>query len=475
MKTLKCIMEIKDRCGNVNTMSLQRHTPECDMCFILLDSGHFLFCQKNHPVVINDDDLVFVVNAENIHVGDKIFVNNETCFNKNSKIPHTNPKDVFNAVLNLSGKINSIDRFKPDFINSDKTWVCELLSYFESTPLILSSISLIQQLKLLSDRSEIYNFDISPYYLDDDLFFKLEINKNNCGKINGCTSVIKCELCKGYKRDVYDIKTCSGSFLNNCVQTHNSFHTGGAIIFHHINYLDELMANVDEIYRDDIKKKIKQDLDDLYTESDVTMISIDKTLFYDDPIREDSDCYVLPLGYFSLLLDGIPLKIGFERETKIFKTDIVEINDTYITITFNKGDKICWTRAEREDYQMLAREFDTYCGGKSVFTSPENLYKKFFRKFSHTGNYDTVHLEVVVSNVLRSSADPQKPARLVEPYSYTTFSIKKLPNIISYRLGLAFENFGSALRYGLISKGELEPSPIEKVMIGMPLVDTNSK
>ena len=90
------------------------------------------------------------------------------------------------------------------------------------------------------------------------------------------------------------------------------------------------------------------------------------------------------------------------------------------------------------------------------------------------GDWDSTHLEVIISNVLRAKNNPQKPARLVEPFDPEMYSIKTLPNIISYPLGIAFENFNKGIQYGMITERAPE-SAIEKVISGEPLTKLRNK
>ena len=62
-------------------------------------------------------------------------------------------------------------------------------------------------------------------------------------------------------------------------------------------------------------------------------------------------------------------------------------------------------------------------------------------------------------------------ARLKDPYDPETHSIKSLPSIVSWSLGIAYENIGKSLSYGLINEDTKNLSQIEKVLFGEPLSD----
>lgn len=93
---------------------------------------------------------------------------------------------------------------------------------------------------------------------------------------------------------------------------------------------------------------------------------------------------------------------------------------------------------------------------------------------STVSGFDSVHLEVVIGNIMRWKNDPHIAARLKEPYDPILIAEKQLPGVISWELGLAFENFGQAIGQGMVSKRG-EPSPIAKVLFGEPLSDIKRK
>jgi hypothetical protein len=144
-------------------------------------------------------------------------------------------------------------------------------------------------------------------------------------------------------------------------------------------------------------------------------------------------------------------------------------------LTYGKNDKIINVKSEPKDYTKLGKKMDNLVGGKTPWVDPSNLLLKFIKGlYVLEEGYDIVHIEVIVSNILRNSKDPKKPARLVEPYDPKLLSIKKLPGVISWPLGMLFEDITKAISTGLVSDRS-PSSPIEKVGFGETLVDDNLK
>ncbi|MCK5021454.1 MAG: hypothetical protein KAS32_30865, partial [Candidatus Peribacteraceae bacterium] len=237
-----------------------------------------------------------------------------------------------------------------------------------------------------------------------------------------------------------------------------------------------LMDNLDDLMLPKVKALVRQTGDDLINGKDTAIIHIKKSVF-DNPkykIEYNQDNILLPLGYFTMIIGGIEIKVAIEQPVMVNLVNDKEENDESITLTYNESEKILTVKPKKEDFSKVAKGLDQLIGGKSPWSDVPSLYKKFFRALSGTGGFDSVHLEIIISNILRARKNPQKPARLVEPYNPQTFSIKTLPSLISYPLGIAFEDLGKALQHGLVSERAPE-SPIEKVMFGEALTDVGKK
>lgn len=313
----------------------------------------------------------------------------------------------------------------------------------------------------------------------------IDIDKSMIGHVIHLRSPIYCKtkkLCK----------TCYGKLLRQ-VNSENvglvavqevaslsekimkSFHLGGAVIMQKVDIIQEIMGNVDDVFESRIRQSVKQVGEDLINNLDLTIIKIDKNVYEDvSNIEKEDDHYKLPVGFFSMMLNDIDIPIIIERPVKLYRPNEIEEDDRYITLMYTKNDKMFYVEAKQENFSDLARYLDTLVGGKYPKSDIVSIYNKFYKALAPVGGWDSVHLEIILSNILRARKDPQKPARLVEPFDPEMHSIKTLPNLISYPLGIAFENFSKGIQYGMISERAPE-SQIEKVMFGMPLTGKKGK
>lgn len=414
---------------------------------------------------------------------------------------------------------------EPNFINYDKEWLRDFLAgYIDTDGTVLegngsksggtccriytSSYNMVQQLKMIclklnyqmnttivpktkeggkSAEQRRVHFSCDIRFYPDSLPINSEkikrygtikpiVYKPNERPTKGFDIITTIKEIWKWDYPVYDISTDTNEFLLGCVQNHNSFHLGGAVIMQKTDIIKELMGNIDDTMESVVRKDLKQLNEDLLSNTeDAVMISIQKAVFESsDGIKETQDSYSLPVGFFTIMLPDFDIKVMIERPVKVYKSAEIEENRDHILITYSKDDKMFYVGSKQENFSDLARYLDTLVGGEYPKSDIVSIYNKFYKALAPVGGWDSVHLEVILSNILRSKKDPQKPARLVEPFEYDMYSIKTLPNLISYPLGLAFENFSKGIQYGMISERALE-SQIEKVMFGIPLTKEGKK
>lgn len=287
-----------------------------------------------------------------------------------------------------------------------------------------------------------------------------------------CKTRAICPTCYGelYKQvNSSNIGTLAAGEMNFSERIMASFHTGGAVELKPVDIISEILTNVDDIFLSKIQKLLEQKGDDIYVITNMVMLSIDKKVYEIKPYIEEDDRLILPVGYFDLSVGDLDTPVTIEQETIVYKPDQIEEDAFYITFIYGKEDKLITVKPVMKDYPKMAGILEGIMGGKSPWTTASSLYMKFMKVFALEEPYDSVHAEVLLSNILRNSKNPQKPARIVEPYSPILISLKKLPGVISWPLGLGFENLSAALQQGMIADRS-PSSPIEKVMFGESLI-----
>jgi len=326
---------------------------------------------------------------------------------------------------------------------------------------------------------ELYNRMNGRFVIKDKQI--LPISEDMIGSIIKLRSPVYCQsfdICKTcYGRLIYQIGSeqvgviAAQEVASLSERFMKAFHLGGIVKFDKVDIKKELMQNIDNaagIYLNNFEQK---DIS-LYAKSNIDAkirIEVSYNKYVEKySIMEDEKKFDLPVGYFTLYINNFSISVTTERETILYKTDKVIKNSDKLVIEYAPGDEIFTFKAATIDYTKITQKLDELISGKTPAQGVIELYQSLFGTLKATGNFDSVHLEILLSNILRAKQNPQLPARLKRPFDYETFSIKALPSLISWDLGLAFENFNRSLAQGLISDRGID-TEIGRILSGQSI------
>ena len=412
-------------------------------------------------------------------------------------------------------------RLRYDFINFSKEWLSDFLAglidgdgtVFTNTStccrIYTTSYYLVHQLYAICmklglkfnvckaqysekyDRTRLsFNCDIRFY--NSDIQINSEKIKNN-GEIvpikirkekviRGFDKITTIREIEKWDYPVYDIKTESEEFLLSCVQTHNTFHTGGAAKIKSRDALTDMINNDPHLDRDILSKLLIQKDSDLIVLKDgkLTLELEDYDVADDLLIDEESGTIWLKslLGVYETT-NGEKINLILDFSCEIYTpSGLTKEGKDRIIINYKENDRFMTVPMETENIKELVLYLKRLIGGKEIFRDTTHLLMKLYKIYGPISDMDLVHLEVLLSQCLRDKDRPILPARIGKnPHDPIMFNIKKNVFNTSFLQGLAFENVGEAIRTGLTSQFELEPSVLEKVLLGtlVPLPEEKAK
>ena len=180
----------------------------------------------------------------------------------------------------------------------------------------------------------------------------------------------------------------------------------------------------------------------------------------ENSIQVDSLISIIKFGdlSFDIILD-YPIILNF--------SNMVQTKE-YITLQCNKDDEILQVPQQVQDIKEIVLYIERLMGGKEKFKDVNHLFLKFYNMYNkEISNMDLVHMEVLISQCLRDKDNPMIPARVgSDPEHPSMANIKQDIFNSGFLQGLAFENIGKAINSGLITTTELQPSILEKLLIG---------
>lgn len=466
---------------------------KCNTMFKNMKSINKLSCEKCGKYIYTNDhktDNIFKKVKPKDNVKFKYFSYNSFPIWQNEKKTPTDlvsldDNFIYYSDEDLSKILSNVLDYSLEFVDADNSYVFEndSLSIVQKVHHILNKFNIKHNVTLNSFKqteNQSYNIKIYPTKNHENIFknskkFILEDLPDDYKDKNTYESLIT--YCKKifFNEDdfVYDLTTETGTLTCNGIWTHN---TGGSVDLSKVNFKNELMSNMEDTYIDNITSWFKFKDDAVFLNYEMATIKINKSIFKDEKIIKKNDKYILPLGYFEIRIGQLIIPVNIEQETEITITNENKETDNDIVIIYGKEDKMIYCEPKPVKPEKVAESLDSYLGGKSPWTTPESLFVKLFTILKNFDDWDTVHLETIVSTIIRNRKDPRFPARLKDPYDPEVFSVKTLPGLISPYLGLAFENFGKSLSTGLITPdNQISVSDIEKVLFGEPLSDLSLK
>lgn len=410
-------------------------------------------------------------------------------------------------------------RLRFDFINFSKEWLLDFLAglidgdgtvFTNSSTccrIYTTSYYLMQQLYAIciklgfkfnvckAQYSEKYNrtrlsFNCDIRFYDENVNINSEKLKSN-GKIipikirkekiiRGFDKITTIKEIERWDYPVYDIKTDTEEYLLSCLQTHNSFHTGGAIKLKTRDVIGEFAENDPYITKGVISSIFKQEQDKIITKKSGNLILSlsDYTIGSDLLINEDDG--TIWLKSLLAIYETEDKKINVILDAPVIvqiKSDLIHEKKHRIVLSYEANEEIFEIPIEKEELKELVLYMRRLIGGREIFKDTTHLFMKLFRIYGgDISNMDLVHLEVLVSQCLRDKDRPILPARVGKnPDDPAMFNLKKNVFSTSFLQGLSFENIGEAIRAGLTSEYELEPSILEKVLQGTLVSEPEKK
>ena len=255
-----------------------------------------------------------------------------------------------------------------------------------------------------------------------------------------------------------------------------TFHTGGAVDIITKDIIGDIIQNDPMVTKASVVRNLVQQENNLVAKNDCTItITIGDYPNPGDLKLNAERTYLSAKGLvcrtefpdviFSIILD-------YPVELQIYQME--QIGKEFYRLHFKKNSTILETSLEHEDMKKQVQYTQRLLSGREIFKDANHLFIKLFRIYGPLRNADAVHLEVLISQVLRDKNHLETPARLAKKWDPVLINMKQVVFKTSFIQGLAFENINESIRTGLITEEPTEVSILEKVLTGT-LVETEKK
>jgi len=220
-----------------------------------------------------------------------------------------------------------------------------------------------------------------------------------------------------------------------------------------------------------INNFLKQEDQQLITTKPM-IITIDRSNYDSTNLKfteEDKKIWVKSL-LAKVEYDNLIFDITLDYALELFVYEIEKIGKEYIKLSYEANSPVLEVSTEAGESAVQIAYVERLIGGREILKDAGHLYRKLFAVYGKLSDMDSVHLEIMCSQVLRDKNNLQISARLGRKWDPILVNLKKVIFSSGFVNGLAFENINDAIKTGLITDEQGDASIIEKVMTGS-LVD----
>lgn len=247
-----------------------------------------------------------------------------------------------------------------------------------------------------------------------------------------------------------------------------TFHSGGAVSLTTLDVIDSITRVMEDVEKTNVKLSIQQ------SGSDIISLKPGKIhilyAHFKEPKTEivfNGSSLSMGYGYFKMIFDTFDYDVILDVPLNIDLNGKKVTQDEYsITIEFGEKNIIFNVPPTADVFKNKVKVIDSLMSGRQPYKDPNHFFMKIYDQFSELTNGDLVHMEVLVSNLLRDRSNPSYPARLNANYDAIVGSLKKIPSLESWLSSLNFENFNQSITTGLIYPRPESESLLEKIVTG---------
>jgi hypothetical protein len=251
-----------------------------------------------------------------------------------------------------------------------------------------------------------------------------------------------------------------------------TFHTGGKIsivVPEFINIISDNSAISIEKINEFIKISEDNPRTILSKESGILKINKSSVNNEDNKNFNSSDYSSRKLNidvfHGTLIFKNGVLPIVLDNNGQLFsESDIIynKENNEY-TLTILKNKPIFTMNILTDDFLGKITILQQFLRATRPINNPVHLLMTIFENYRESSEMDLVYFEILVSQLMRDKDDLSKPYRLGKSKQYVFKSLKDIPKLTSYRLGMQFENIENALIHGMVNKVGRQDSPLENI------------
>ena len=245
-----------------------------------------------------------------------------------------------------------------------------------------------------------------------------------------------------------------------------TFHTGGAVEIRRKDMLKDITDNEPSVSLTNVRKYLEQQESFLVAMQDC-VVTIDLSNYdMNNDIRIDNGIVWVKSLLCQIDYQDIQFSIALDYPVELQARNAEMVDKQAIKLYFSKNSYILEVTLEAVDIEKQVNYVTRLLAGREVYKDVSHLFRKLFAVYKEMSGMDIVHLEVLISNVLRDRSDTSIPARLGKTWDPIMINFKEIVFTTGFVHSVAFEDIRKAVWTGLTADRTFEPSILEKVVTG---------
>jgi len=272
-----------------------------------------------------------------------------------------------------------------------------------------------------------------------------------------CKSREICHTCYGKLREIIktrNIGVLSGESVGErgTQLVMRTFHTGGIVSVQIFDVIDAFLKNQTWLDKSELSKWLIQNQQNLIS---VQPIKIEILL---DTIQKSS-IYETQEG--NLIIPSLAMVITHPTKGRILleaDTGVTLLKDYFVFV--DKHKIVMETKpntpfmiiADQDDnFSLIIDQLVSYLDKKESVRNILSVFNRIWEKYKDVSTLDLVHVEVLLSQILRDKDNNRLLARLTKEWNPYKVGVKSIPYLDNWKLGLMFEDVQNAVQQALIT------------------------
>ncbi|MCK9556163.1 hypothetical protein M0R36_10170 [bacterium] len=272
-----------------------------------------------------------------------------------------------------------------------------------------------------------------------------------------CKSREICHTCYGKLREIIKTKNI-GVLAGESIGERGTqlvmrtFHTGGIVSVQIFDIMKAFIKNQTQLDENELKGIFKQDGQNLIALQNIKLEILLGTIQKNSIIETQEGNILIP-SLFMILDHPTKGNVLLEADTgiTILRNKIVFIDKEKIILDVKAGEQFFIVADQEDNFSLVIDQLVSYLDKRENVRNILTIFNRIWDKYNDITTMDLVHIEVLMSQILRDFDNHRLLARLTKKWNPYKVGIKSIPYLDNWKLGLMFEDIQNSFHQGLIT------------------------